>query len=42
MLSHFDNTFPPVSKNVSTLDIEEALKDKIILIKPKYKEVIKI
>ena len=42
MFSHFDNTFPPVSKDVYTLDIETSLKDKIELIKPKHKEIIKI
>ena len=38
MLSHFDNTFPPVSKKVDTLDIENALKDVIPIIKPIYKK----
>lgn len=38
LLHHFDNTFPPVSKDVSTKDIEQHLKDKVI--KPAYNEEI--
>lgn len=42
ILSHWDNTFPPVSKLISTTNIEEALANKTDLIKPDYKKIINI
>lgn len=33
-LIHWDNTFPPVSKTINTVDIQNAYKEKIEIIKP--------
>lgn len=40
LLSHYDNTFPPVSKDISTVEIIEKYKDIIPIFKINYKESI--